>query len=471
MSKKRELIKNTGIIFISKLCTQFISFLLLPFYTAYLSTGEYGTIDLITTYITLLYPILTVQLEMAAFRYLIDTRDNIDEQKKILSSIVRVLIMITMVLGIIALIALTFINLKYKYLILANIVVCIFSNLFIQVSRGLGKIKEYSVASFITGVSTIILNVILIVFVGLRVEAMLISMMVANLLAMTYLFIKLKLRKLINLKIKDNKLVKELIKYSIPLVPNCVSWWLITVSDRTIISIFMNISANGIYAISNKFSILYLSLFNIFNLSWQESSAKHINDKDSDYYFSEVINTAIKMFASLLIFTVVLLPFVFNFLVNNAYQEAYLYIPILMIASLFNSVAGLYSSIYIAKKLTKEIMVSTLVASIINVVLNLAFINLFGLYAACISTLIAYFILFIYRYFDLKKYLTIKYDTSIIFTIIPILIIAVALYYVNNLYTNIINLLLCAVVLVYYNRKEIKALFALFNKKFRQIRS
>ena len=58
MSREKDLVKNTFIVAIGKLCTQFISFFLLPLYTYILTTSEYGTVDLITTYVNLLTPIV-----------------------------------------------------------------------------------------------------------------------------------------------------------------------------------------------------------------------------------------------------------------------------------------------------------------------------------------------------------------------------------------------------------------------------
>ena len=73
MTKGKELAKNTMIIVVGKVCTQFISFFLLPLYTSYLNTADYGNVDLINTYINLLIPIVTLQLENAVFRFLIDS--------------------------------------------------------------------------------------------------------------------------------------------------------------------------------------------------------------------------------------------------------------------------------------------------------------------------------------------------------------------------------------------------------------
>ena len=84
MNKNKELIMNTFIIFIGRFCTQFVSFLLLPIYTHYLITSDYGYIDLIQTYVALLSPIIILRFDSAIFRFLIDCRDN-KEEKRIVS--------------------------------------------------------------------------------------------------------------------------------------------------------------------------------------------------------------------------------------------------------------------------------------------------------------------------------------------------------------------------------------------------
>ena len=114
MTKGKELAKNTIIIVIGKICTQFISFFLIPLYTSYLQTTDYGTVDLINTYISLLIPIVTLQLEQATFRFLIDVRN--DEEKKgiIITSIIKKLFVhFAVYLGLYLILG-NFIKLDYK---------------------------------------------------------------------------------------------------------------------------------------------------------------------------------------------------------------------------------------------------------------------------------------------------------------------------------------------------------------------
>ncbi|BCP62257.1 hypothetical protein SUT380_14450 [Streptococcus parasuis] len=59
---------------------------------------------------------------------------------------------------------------------------------------------------------------------------------------------------------------QEVWNYSVPLIPNALSWWIISASDRTIVTYF-GISINGVYSASNKFSVIIVTLFLIFNLT------------------------------------------------------------------------------------------------------------------------------------------------------------------------------------------------------------
>ena len=76
MSRSKEFTKNTLLLFIGKFTTQFISFFLLPLYTRYLITYDYGYVDLIQTYISLFVPVLILRIDSAIFRFLIEKRND-----------------------------------------------------------------------------------------------------------------------------------------------------------------------------------------------------------------------------------------------------------------------------------------------------------------------------------------------------------------------------------------------------------
>lgn len=452
MSKKKELMKNTIIIFMGKVCTQLISFLLLPLYTSYLLTEEYGFVDLVTTYVTLIVPIITMELEMSVFRYLVDCRKDEKEKKKIFSNNFIILLVSLALFIVLYLVVTCFWKFDYCYLILFDIIICTFSGNFLQITRGVGRTLDYAISCIITGVTTILLNILLIVVFKLGAFGMITSMALANGLGAVYLFIRLKMWQYIDFKKKDKKLIKEMYKYSIPLVPNGISWWIVNVSDRSIITAVLGTAANGIYAVSNKFPTILSSLLGIFNLSWSESAALHVNSPDRDQFFSEVSNTVTKLFTCLGVGMISCMPFVFPILINKNYNDAYNYIPILILGSVFNVIICLYSALYIAKKMTKQVATTSIIGAIINIIINVVLIKYLGLYAAALSTAISYFIMMVYRHFDLKKYMRITYEKGLLMKTILIFTFAMILYYQHNIYLDILNLVVVVIYSILMNK-------------------
>ena len=251
-----------------------------------------------------------------------------------------------------------------------------------------------------------------------------------------------------------------------PMIPNSICWWIINVSDRTIISYMINMAANGIYSVSSKFPSAITSIYNIFNLSWTESVALHINDADGSNFFSETINEIIKFFLCVCLICISIIPLVFNIIIGSEYREAYKYIPILIVGAFFNVIMGLLSAIYIGTKNTNKMMKSTILAAIVNIIINLMFIKKIGLYAAAISTAISYFIVSIYRYFDIQKYLKLKLNNKIIKSGILISFVVIFVYYIDNIYLNIINFILVTIFSIFENYAMIKKITKGISERF-----
>ena len=468
MNKKKQLAKNTIIIFFGRVCTQLISFFLLPLYTSYLATKEYGTVDLIQTYVTLLVPIITLELEMSIFRFLIDSRKSEKETNKLISNNFFILGISLSIFSILYIIVSSFVTIPYRWLILVDIIVCVLSGNFLQVARGFGKTLDYAISCILTGLTTVISNIILICFVHMQAEGMIISMAFANFMCSLYLFIRLKLYSKINFKIVDFKQIKEMYKYSLPLIPNGISWWIVNVSDRSIISIVLGASANGLYAISNKFPTIISSLTGVFNLSWSESAVLHINSSDRDEFFSDITNTVLRLFMALGVGMLACMPFVFPILIDVKYNDAYNYIPFLVLGTVFNVAICLYSQVYLAKKLSKQVAFTAIVGAIINILINVIFIKQIGLYAAAISTMISYFVMMIYRHFDLKKYVNIKIEKKLIIESIIIYTFTLLIYYQKSIILHVICLLIVCIYAFITNKDFLKSSYLTVVKKIKR---
>lgn len=456
MSKEKELAKNTVIILIGKICTQFVSLFLVPIYTMMLSTSDYGYIDLIQTYISLLAPILILRMDSAVFRFLVDCRNNDKEKTQTISSMAFVICFQLVFFSIIFAIVTLFLDIKYAIFIFTNIVAVAGSNVLLQVTRGNGKMTDYSIASIIAGLSTTLLNIFFILFLKKSAMFILISATIGNTLCIIYIVIREKLYKYINIKSIKKRKLTEMIKYSIPMIPDGLSWWIVNASDRTLITSFLGSSFNGIYAISCKFTNIIAAFFSIFNLSWQESASVHINDDDSKSYFASIFDTSFRLFSAICLSVLIFTPIVYLFLIGKDYMDSYLYVPILLIGSLFNSMAIVVGGAYIAKKQTKKAARTTVTSAIINIVVNIVLIKEIGLWAAAISTAISYIFLFFYRYFDVRKESGFKINKKDFLLVFIIFAISIIVHYINNIVLCIINIVFVSAFCLVFNKEIIK---------------
>ncbi len=465
MNKEKQLLKNTAIISIGKICTQVITFFLLPLYTAVLSTEEYGIVDILNTLVSLLIPIVTLQVEQATFRFLLDAQKQENEQKRIITSVVFFSILQIIVYIMVFAIVSPWIHNTYKYFLVANLVVTVFSSIFLQISRGLRDNVTYTIGSFLSGFFTVILNVILIVAFHMGAYGILIATFIGNLICVIYIIFKKKVYQYIKFSYFDKNLLKKMLKYSVPLVPNMISWWVVNASDRTIVTAILGVATNGIYSAANKFSGVFFALNGIFNITWTESAVLNIEEKDKDSYFSRIFSVTIRVFGSLCLGVIALMPFVFPILINEKFGDAYYQIPILMVGIMFNILVSFLGSIYVAKKLTKEISKTSILAAIINIVVNLLLIQYIGLYAASLSTAIAYFSMFFYRYIDSKKYVKIKINSTFVLSLIAVYAITIFTYYIRNLLLSGIIALGVIFYTMYINRNNAKFIIDIVKKK------
>lgn len=313
---------------------------------------------------------------------------------------------------------------------------------------------------------TVVSNVITLVFLKMGAWGLFISTVVGKYIALIATLILLKIWNYARLKSFSMDEAKHLMSYSLPFIPNQLSWWVISVSDRTIISWFLNVAANGLYSVANKFSSIYITFYNIFNLSWTESVSLHINDVDSKDFLENTINVMFKLFYALCIGIIAYMPIVFPLLINQQYNQAFNQIPILMLAVLFQVIVGLYSVIYVALKKSKEIAKTSFWAAVINIGVDVALIKFIGLYAASISTLVAYATMTVYRYFHIKKYVDVPLHNKFVYLIVTIIVCFS--YYINNFIINIFIALAITLFAIFTNKQFLKEAFISIFKSIKQ---
>lgn len=431
MSDKKTLVQDTILYAIANFGTVGLNFLLLPFYTRYFTPEQFGTWDITLTTISLLIPIVTLELTSASYRWLIE-ENNFKQQAVIITTAFLQIIKQLVVINLISLILLSFWTFPYKWLALIFLNAAIITNFSLQCARALRYNLMFASLSLLQTLIIIVVNVTLLLEYQFGIEAFFYANIAACLIISTIIWFRLPLGQYIRwkkLNYSSRSLLKDYFNYALPIIPAAISWWVMTMSDRWIIAIFLGVSTNGIYAIALKIPAVLLMINTIFSLAWKDSAIRSFKSKQKNEYYSLVFKYYFRLLSlAVIILTLIAKP-VINYFIGQAYHEAWKYSGILLIAALFHSLALFWSAGFHGAKETKAILRSSIVGACINVIINVLFINLIGLYAVAISTLLAFFITWIMRVKEAKSHFTIKINMVEVSLFVGGMIVANGLMY------------------------------------------
>lgn len=450
MSKTSQLIKNTVIIGIGTLSTKVLTFLLLPLYTTVLAPDDYGIIDVLITVSSLLIPFATMEMNSGVFRFLIEkSKDSTDSQiLRGRSAVVSTCATVEGIGLILTVVASGIVNLffsipHYPYFIIYVVSMAI-AKLCLDTCRGFGHNTVYSVANFIITLVSLVSNIVLILGLGWPGKSILLASVMGNLSGSLFIVIKEKLWRFVRYKYVSKEEAKPIIKYTLPLIPNTVSWWVVSASDRLIILAFLGATANGIYAAAHKIPGIYTTVFTVFSLAWTESVARNIEDKE---FITKTIKKSIHVMVYMLLALMIGTSIFFDFLIGPNYADAYWHIFILLIAVFFSSTSSLYGGIFSGYMDSKVIATTTVSGAILNILINISLVKFIGLYAASISTTIAYIVISFIRKNRIRKWVDLNnFRRKDAFTTILLTVIVIFGYYLRNRIVNICILAVLAIM-------------------------
>ena len=407
MNRGKRFAKKTAIYAIGNFGSKVLTFLMVPYYTHNIPTGEYGIYDVLMVTIALVMPILTLQTQEAIIAGMIDKKQ--DNQQIIKSTLSIVLLNSGIRLVLYALIS-RFINIQYGIYFIILLAIKSVYTIIHQYARGLSKTGLYAGTGIIYTLVFLGLNIINLSVLHTGIQGLLISETIAATLTTGVVLVGApEIIKALRVKIDKSQLVR-IIRYSLPLIPNNISWWLINASDRYVIGIFLGSVSNGIYAISYKFANIIQTVTSLVYLAWQEISLEEYKSKDKDAFYSSFFNSYMKLLLSGVLVAICCTKLITVTFLAEGYVDAWKYTSWLYMGIVYSSLAAFLNTCYLANGKTGEILKGTLLAGVINLVVDVALIKFIGVYAASLSTVVSAFVLLIRRIVDNKKYYKLVVD-------------------------------------------------------------
>lgn len=456
MSREKSLVKNTFILSIGTFLPKLAAFITLPILTDRMTKNQYGFYELILDLVSLILPTATLQIQTAAFRYLLDRREKKEDIKSIVTNIYAFILPVSLISLVILYFSFQFFATDQPAELKLMICLYFFADILVnaarQVARGLRKNMMYSISAIISAICKIVFAVIFVWGLRMNLMGAVLSLFLASAISFVVLVFQLRLYQYIDIHLISKQQIKELISYSWGMVPNNMSMWVMRVSDRFVILGFLkNYAAVAVYSIANKIPSILTLAQTTFSMSWQENASIVSKDKDVSAYYSSMFRTMYNLIAGFLGLLISMTPILFRILIRGDYLESYPHIPILILAMFFYTMSTFLGGIYVAYMKTKSVGITTTIAAVCNILINMIFIHSIGIYAASISTLVSYILLYYYRIFDIQKIVGVQYQHGRMLLILGIMIVECVLCMFNTLMLNILNVIIAVVVFVLLN--------------------
>ena len=465
MGKYKELASNTTIFAISNIVSKLILSLLLPLYTRVLTTAEYGTAELLTTVSSLVIPVFSIAIQDSMFRYGLKDQNT---AKKALSNAMRIEIIASILLCVFSCCLRFYSPLsEYGVMFFGISVLTMFRSTLSLFSKTINKTKVFALDNVLYNLLLALLNIFFLCVLRFGLNGYFLAIIFANLLSVVFLGAKTSSVRIIKFYAVDKDLLREMVRYSAPLIINSISWGLTHVVDKVMLASLQDVSSTGIYSAASKIPSLLSLVTGVFSQAWSISAIKAIDNKDDSSFNSNIF----QLYHVFLIITSVFILSINNnlmiLILGNDFKEAVTYIPMLLIGAVFLAYSNYYSPIFAGLKKSNIIMASALGGAILNCILNYIMIPRYGIFGACFATMMSYIFIGFYRMIMCQRYNPIELNlVKLIPSLILFMFQSVVIYLKkDNLIINIVFLVI--IIIIYFKSIVLwwKKLVEILNKR------
>lgn len=461
-NRSKYLAKNIALFALNSIGSKIIVFLLVPVYTNALTTQQYGIADLVTTIASLMFPVITLNMSESVMRFCLDDDANCNQ----VMSVGLVAIAVSFILGLIAFpISACFPEVKQYSLHIYLYCVSLGTEFILSCYlRGKEDLAGFAINNILVTFCTGIFNILFLLKFNMGVSGYFDAYILAYFIGTVYALIRGNIKDVIReFQLKRN-LAIAMVKYSFPLIPNSLMWWVTNSSDRIMVTALVGASANGIYGISYKIPTIVSTMSTVFNQAWSYSAIHAEKSKDKEEYSNHMYSALVSFQLLVTGFLLAVMKPLMKLYVNPSYYSAWKYTPYLLIGNYFMSLGTFLSTPYSVHKDSRGYLVSGTIGAMTNIVLNLLLIPRLRVSGAALATCISYIAVFIFRVLDTKKYIKInvlsrKNNAGIV----VLIIMAISMFTQENV-SNIL-LLFGFMALVIINYSSIKKTIRHFLKQ------
>ncbi len=388
--------KESLIYGLSTVGARLLNFLLLPFYTHYLTPADYGVSAALFSYIAFFNILFQHGMDQAYMRYY-------GEREKSLPSAFYGVAAVSFVLAALmfafpsALAGAARIGAANRHLVVYSAVILFFDALSAPLFADLRmshRPLRYALLRVLTVALNVGLNLLLIIRLGRGVN----GIFEANIYSSVFALI-LVLASTYGPLLKpcfDPALYRRMLSFALPLVPAGLGSMAVQVIDRPILLRLADETTVGIYQANYRLGIFMMLIVSMFDQAWRPFFIERSARQDAPALFARVLtfftigSSWLALALSFFIADAVKLMVFGRPLIHPAYWGGLGLVPVVLWAYVFN---GLYinflAPVIIARR-TGYIMGATILGAAVNVGANFLLIPVYGMLGAAWATFAAY---------------------------------------------------------------------------------
>lgn len=364
-----------------------LSFVMLPLVSYYLIPSQLGIAANFEVLLSIIM-LLAGQAIVNSLPYFYYNRSK-NEVRNIVSSLIYIIIFFNIVFFGLVLI---FTNSIYSYLHiglalqLLTILTCI-SQLLCNINFILYRLenKPFLFAKLQIVQSIIYILLILLLVVEWRMGAVgkiLCSVLTFSLMALLHIYLMAR-RKLIIFSV-NKVIIKELLKFGIPLLPHALSFWIKSGMDKILLTAFCGLTVNGLYSMALSFGGIYTIFNNAFSNAYIPYLQSRINKMTPEKANSEKIEF-VKLtycigllFCALSLMIVIICKLLINYVLDPKYLPSFQFIPWIIFSLTIYSFYGLVIQYPYTVKKTFGLGIITFGSSLVQLFFSYILLYSFG---------------------------------------------------------------------------------------------
>ncbi len=466
MTSKKKVLKNAVVYTFSNIMIKAFNFFLLPLYTAYLSAADYGTTNLIKNFSGVMSIVCVFSSYAAVARFFADYKDDKDKTRKLFGTLITFTFLsglcftLLIVINRAFFIKYIFKGLSFFPTVLMAIIGVMFGclyNMYQYILKGAEQATKSAITSIIYFFLMLALNIIFVVGLKMGANGVILATLITNILCTSYMLMSLLRHRLIKFGI-DLSILKEVLKYSIPLMPHDLSTTISSLFSSVFINNSFNLSSLGLYSMASQFGDITDTVQSSVNTAFQPWFFVQMRDRSSSSNESirKLSYTLVWLYSAFFLGIALFSQDVILLLLNENYILAWKLIPLIVVSYSIKTIYYFYVNVlFYYKTASKYIFIATLSSSILNVILSAVLIprySSYGSIAADIITMIVRVVIIVYisKKFDDIGY---KVMSFLKITFVEIVFIFIGLWFSYTKYSEIFDfknfLFKCVVYLVF----------------------